>query len=109
MEAAASFDWGTVALFYCVIDWPQGRGSHLAGFLAQFIHRPWMEGERNEGRAARFCEQTQRSQRWEMTSGSHPSVGGRGGNKVGWLHHHVSREERLKCLFAGGRCMLGIK
>ena len=43
-----------------------------------------------------------------MTSGSHPSVGGRGGNKVGWLHYHVSREERLKCLFAGGRCMLGI-
>ena len=56
MEAATSFDWGTVAVFDCVIDWPQGRGSHLAGFLAQFIHRPWMEGERNEGRASKAVE-----------------------------------------------------
>jgi len=67
---------------------------------------PGVQGGR--GSSARFCEQTHRSQRWEMTSGSHPSVGGRGGNKVGWPHHRVSREERLKCLFAGGRCMLGI-
>ena len=57
MEAAGIFDWGTVAVFDCLIDWPQGRGSHLAGFLAQFIHRPWMEGERNEGRASKAAEE----------------------------------------------------
>jgi len=53
METAASFDWGTVTAetFDCVIDWPQGRGSHLAGFSASMQCRPEQEKAKESGRA----------------------------------------------------------
>ena len=53
METAARFDWGTVTAeaFDCVIDWPQGRGSHLAGFSASMQCRPEQEKAKESGRA----------------------------------------------------------